>query len=179
LGRAGTVVPGDRHLVRAHPRVFFLGEAPGRDEHRYGKPFIGRAGKLLRHCIEEAGIVSYYISNVCFCRPPHNRTPTADEMSTCGKFTLLEIEAIQPHLIVTLGKVATDFLSCFGGNEGYSQLRDLVYWDIEDPITGEEYTVKSVYHPAYILRNRQALPMYQKAFHDIAELSKSFIEEPE
>jgi DNA polymerase len=179
LGSADTVVPGEKHFVRAHPRIFFLGEAPGRDEDRIGRPFVGRAGQLLRRCMEEAGIKSYYISNVCFCRPPDNRNPTPQEMATCGHYTLLELTTMRPHLVVALGKIATDFLKNFdvARNCTYANLRGRNAWSIYNPITGKNILIKTIFHPAYILRNKKELAEYQQNFYEIIEIAQNCMEE--
>jgi len=171
------IVLGEKHFVRGRSRIFFLGEAPGHDEDQIGKPFVGRAGRLLRNCMQNAGINSYYISNVCFCRPPDNRAPTEIEMMICGHYTLLELTVTQPHLVVALGKTATDFLKTFHvAKPSYSELRTKKAWSIHIPTTGQQVIIKSIFHPAYLLRNKGLIQAYRNEFRKIGLLAKQILE---
>jgi uracil-DNA glycosylase len=130
-------------------RLMFVGEAPGEDEDRQGEPFVGRAGQLLTKIIEAISLSreQVYIANVIKCRPPGNRNPEPDEVAACEPFLFRQIAAVQPQVIVTLGKFATQCL-----------LRTT------DPITrlrGREFeyrgaTLVPTFHPAYLLRNPPA-----------------------
>ncbi|HXN96377.1 MAG TPA: uracil-DNA glycosylase, partial [Candidatus Acidoferrales bacterium] len=82
--------------------LVFVGEGPGADEDAQGLPFVGRAGKLLTQMIEAMGLQrkDVYICNVVKCRPPENRQPEEDEVSTCSPFLLRQIDAIAPKVIV-------------------------------------------------------------------------------
>lgn len=164
LSESTSPVMADNQLVEGKMRVFLLGEAPGADEERIGKPFVGRAGKLLRQCLKDANIDSYYISNTCYCRPPGNRNPTQQEIAACGGFTIAELNHIRPDLIITLGGVATEFMARMDGRResiSYTRLRKLSGFMVPNP-TDEQvmWCVSSVYHPAYILRNRRMLDAY-------------------
>jgi len=88
--------------------VFLVGEAPGFREDDIGKPFAGRAGKVLDVVIEECGLTrkDVYISNVVHCRPPDNRKPTAEEIAVCRKYLLKEIALVKPKLIIGMGQTA-------------------------------------------------------------------------
>src|SRR5437867_225322 len=90
--------------------LVFVGEGPGADEDAQGLPFVGRAGKLLTQMIEAMGLErqDVYICNVVKCRPPENRTPEDDEVSTCSPFLLRQLEVISPKVIVCLGAVAAN-----------------------------------------------------------------------
>ena len=93
--------------------IMFVGEGPGADEDRQGLPFVGRAGQLLTDMIEKGLEIprsSVYICNIVKCRPPGNRTPLADEVSTCRPYLEGQIEAVKPRVIVALGKPATSLL---------------------------------------------------------------------
>lgn len=93
--------------------LMFVGEGPGENEDRRGLPFVGRAGELLTQMIEKGlGIPrsEVYICNVVKCRPPGNRTPMADEVSTCSPFLEAQIDAVAPKVIVALGKPAASLL---------------------------------------------------------------------
>src|SRR5207244_1709660 len=87
----------------------FVGEGPGADEDAQGEPFVGQAGKLLDSMLAAIGLErgrEAYLANVVKCRPPGNRTPTADEAAACAPFLDRQIALIGPKLIVALGKVA-------------------------------------------------------------------------
>ncbi|RME73770.1 MAG: uracil-DNA glycosylase, partial [Planctomycetota bacterium] len=89
-------------------RLLFVGEGPGAEEDRTGRPFVGRAGQLLDRMIAAMGLAreAVYIANVVKCRPPGNRTPTADEVACCLPYLERQIAAIDPELIVALGASA-------------------------------------------------------------------------
>ena len=97
--------------------VIFVGEAPGRNEDREGKPFVGAAGKKLSAALEEAGVSreEVYITNIVKCRPPNNRVPNTDERNTCQDYIRQEISIIKPKIICILGNTA--FNSMLGGSE--------------------------------------------------------------
>lgn len=123
-------------------RIFLIGEAPGQAEELHGKPFCGRAGKLLDKIITAAGIKDLvYISNVCHCRPPSNRKPTDEEIDICWKYTLKEISIIQPWAIVLMGRVA---MSAMGLDKS---MRGDYYYDEK-----LKAWILSTWHPAYCLR---------------------------
>jgi uracil-DNA glycosylase len=126
--------------------LMFVGEAPGADEDQQGEPFVGRAGQLLTKIIEAIGLKreDVYIANVIKCRPPGNRNPEPDEVATCQPFLFRQIDAIEPKVIVALGKFAAQALL-----------------QTTDPITrlrGRSFTYRGAtliptFHPAYLLRN--------------------------
>lgn len=92
--------------------LMLVGEAPGADEDRLGRPFVGAAGKLLDKILEAAGFSreEVYITNVAKCRPPGNRLPNRVEAESCFPYLVRQIEMIQPRLIVCLGTLATQYL---------------------------------------------------------------------
>jgi len=126
-------------------RLMFVGEAPGADEDRTGRPFVGRAGQLLEGMIKAMGLSreAVYIANVLKVRPPGNATPTPQEVEACGPFLMRQIGIIQPEAIVTLGKPATNFL--LANNEALGRLRGR--WHEVEGVA-----VMPTYHPAYLLR---------------------------
>ena len=93
-------------------RLVFVGEGPGRDEDLAGRPFVGEAGSLLTRIINAMGLTreEVYICNVVKCRPPKNRDPEMDEISTCIPFLKRQIHLIRPDVICTLGRVAAQGL---------------------------------------------------------------------
>jgi uracil-DNA glycosylase family 4 len=129
--------------------LVFVGEGPGHDEDIQGLPFVGRAGKLLTQMIEAMGLQrkDVYICNVVKCRPPGNRTPERDEVSTCLPFLLRQLDAIAPKVIVCLGSVAAQ--SLLETNRGVSHFRG--QW-----LEFRGRRLIATYHPAYLLRNPNA-----------------------
>ncbi len=96
--------------------LLFVGEAPGEEEDMQGRPFVGRAGKLLDQLIERIGLSrkDVYICNVLKCRPPNNRDPEATEAEACESYLRSQIEIVQPLVICTLGRHAYNTLLCEG-----------------------------------------------------------------
>ncbi len=126
--------------------LMFVGEAPGADEDVQGIPFVGRAGQLLTKIIESIGLSrdEVYIANVIKCRPPQNRNPEPDEVETCEPFLFRQIDAIQPKVIVALGKFAAQTL--LRSPDPISRLRGRTY-------SYRGATLMPTFHPAYLLRN--------------------------
>lgn len=93
-------------------RLMFVGEGPGEEEDLQGRPFVGAAGQLLNRLLNKLGLrrEDVYIANVVKCRPPGNRDPEPDEAAACLPFLLKQIDSIQPLVIVTLGRPATQNL---------------------------------------------------------------------
>ena len=143
-----TIVFGDGN---PKAQLVFVGEGPGADEDAQGLPFVGRAGKLLTQMIEAMGLQrkDVYICNVVKCRPPENRTPEEDEVSTCSPFLLRQLDVIGPKVIVCLGAVAAKTL--LKTNRGISHFRG--QW-----LDYRSSKLMATYHPAYLLRNPNAKP---------------------
>ncbi len=136
-------------------RVVFVGEGPGAEEDRSGRPFVGRAGQLLDKMIAAVGWQreDVYICNVVKCRPPGNRNPELDEIATCRQFLDRQLRAIAPRAIVTLGKPAAATL--LGRSVAITRERGI--WR-----EWEGIPLMPTLHPAYLLRqytreNRQAV----------------------
>ena len=123
----------------------FIGEAPGAEEDKQGEPFVGESGKLLDKMIVAMGWTreSVYIDNVLKCRPPNNRDPRAAEVQACENFLAQQIQAVQPAVIVTLGKPAAHLLLKTSASMG--SLRG--HWQDYSGIP-----VMPTYHPAHLLR---------------------------
>ena len=131
-------------------RVMFVGEAPGADEDRIGKPFMGRSGQLLDRMMAAIGLdrTSAYISNVVPWRPPGNRNPTPQEISICRPFVERQIELANPDILVCLGAPATQTLT--GTKDGILKARGRFYpYRLGD---GREIRALATLHPAYLLR---------------------------
>lgn len=106
-----------------HARLVFIGEAPSDDEDLKGEPFAGEAGQVFNRIISAMGLQreEVYICNVVKCRPPKDRDPDSDELSTCAPFLLRQIQSIGPEVIVALGAFASQTL--LGTKEPVSRLR--------------------------------------------------------
>ncbi|MDR3555819.1 MAG: uracil-DNA glycosylase [Syntrophobacteraceae bacterium] len=130
----------------AQSGLVFVGEAPGYDEDQQGRPFVGRAGKLLDKMIFAMGLerTEVYICNVLKCRPPDNRTPQADEVAACSPFLFRQIDALCPKVLCALGLSAAQAL--LGTTDSMSQLRGTVRLWRGIPLV-------CTYHPAYLLRS--------------------------
>lgn len=104
-----TVVVGD---LPPRARLVILGEAPGADEDRTGRPFVGRSGKLLDALLSEAGVERRHVAvlNTIKCRPPGNRVPTRTETANCRPWTQGQLEVIDARITVTLGLSATRWM---------------------------------------------------------------------
>ena len=140
------IVFGDGH---PQAQLVFVGEGPGHDEDIQGLPFVGRAGNLLTQMIEAMGLQrkDVYICNVVKCRPPENRAPERDEVSSCSPFLLRQLDTIAPKVIVCLGSVAAQTL--LQTNRGISHFRG--QW-----LEFRGHRLLATYHPAYLLRNPSA-----------------------
>ncbi len=131
-------------------RVLFIGEAPGRDEDRIGKPFVGRAGQLLDKMLASIDLDrtrNCYITNVINWRPPDNRDPSPEEAAICLPFLRRHIELANPGLIVLLGAVAARHV--MGLTEGIMKMRGR--W-LEYRVADTMVPVMPTLHPAYLLR---------------------------
>jgi len=129
--------------------VLFIGEGPGAEEDRTGRPFVGQAGRLLDGMIFALGFErgEVYIGNVVKCRPPGNRDPQEDEMAACSSFLERQIELIRPRVIVTLGRVAARYLT--GSTKPMGALRGR--WT-----SCRGIPMLPLFHPAFLLRSPKA-----------------------
>lgn len=134
----------------AEGRIMLIGEAPGRDEDRVGKPFVGRAGQLLDRMLASIALdrkTNAYITNVINWRPPDNRDPTPEEAAACLPFLRRHIELAQPGLIILLGAVAARHV--VGATDGIMKLRGR--W-LEYRVGEVMVPLMPTLHPAYLLR---------------------------
>ena len=143
-------------------RLVFVGEGPGREEDRVGRPFVGEAGELLTRIIKAMGLTreAVYICNVVKCRPPKNRDPEMDEISTCIPFLKRQIHLIRPHVICTLGRVAAQGLL----DQEFRITQERGRWRAFMGIP-----LMPTYHPAYLLRNPSAK---RQVWEDIQDIMK-------
>lgn len=148
--------------------VMAVGEGPGRDEDAQGRPFVGRAGKLLNDILKAIDFEreDVFIANVVKCRPPGNRTPARDEMDACLPYLDKQIELIKPKLILCLGKTAAQGL--LKRNDSLGKMRG------ETHRYGDA-TVVVTYHPAALLRN----PEWKRGcWEDVKKLRKLYDDLP-
>ena len=133
-------VPGEGP---ASSRVMFIGEGPGYHEDQQGQPFVGQAGKFLDELLACAGLkrAEVFITNVVKCRPPSNRDPEPEELKACDQYLNAQIEAINPRVIVTLGRFS---MAKFVTNGKISQIHGR-------PHQVDGRVVVTMYHPAAAL----------------------------
>lgn len=168
LGKLGriNVVFGDGN---PDAKLMFIGEAPGQDEDRQGKPFVGRSGKLLTKILELADIQrsDVFISNVVKCRPPANRKPMEKEASICTNLLLFnQIKIIRPEIICTLGASALQgLLNNYEIKISHFRGKPIVSQIIPNTI------ILPTFHPAYILRN----PKEMHTMYDDIQKAKSLL----
>ncbi len=150
-----------------YAELMFVGEAPGGEEDKHGRPFVGRAGKLLTELLQSIGLEreEVYIANVLKCRPPRNRDPRPEEIKACSPYLDRQIKIIQPRLLVALGRFAAFFL--LGRPVTLSRSRSIVY----ETRYGNKLIV--TYHPAAVLRDPRKMDLVQQDF----ELIKKVLEE--
>lgn len=150
----------------AGAELVVVGEAPGREEDRTGLPFVGPAGKLLDLLLLSVGIERgrAYICNVLKCRPPNNRDPMADEVSTCAPYLHAQLDIIQPRVLLGVGKFAAQWLS--GSDQSIGRLRGTVHEYRGIPVV-------ATYHPAYLLRSPHAT---RKTWQDL-QLMRQVLDE--
>jgi len=147
-------------------KVMLVGEAPGQEEDREGRPFVGRAGRLLDRMLAAIGLdrKSVYIANTVPWRPPGNRNPTVQEIASCRPFLDRQIELVAPQLLVTLGNVPTQtlFATSTGITRMRGQWRDMAF---------NAHPVKALatFHPAFLLRTPACKEL---AWRDLLALRK-------
>ncbi len=143
------------HLVFAdgnpEAEVMLIGEAPGADEDRQGLPFVGVSGQLLDRMMAAIGLTraEFYITNVCFWRPPGNRKPTEAELVAQLPFVRRHIELVAPRVLVLVGASAAQGL--LGTTEGITRLRGR-WMTYEAPGLSRPIPTLPIFHPAYLLR---------------------------
>jgi DNA polymerase len=142
--------------------VMFIGEGPGEQEDLKGEPFVGRAGKLLDDMLAIIGLdrTKIYIANTVKCRPPGNRDPLESEQDACWRWLKMQIELIDPKIIVCLGRIAAMRLI----KPDFKITREHGLWFSRD---GRELT--AIYHPAALLRDPRRRP---EAFDDLKEIQR-------
>ncbi len=161
-------VPGEGH---PSTEVLFVGEAPGLNEDRQGRPFVGAAGGFLTELLGTVGWSrdEVYITNVVKCRPPQNRDPEPDEIAACAPFLRRQLEVLDPALVVTLGRYSmARFMpgARIGGAHGTMAP--------VDPATGTRSAmVYALYHPAAALRSTE---VERQSYADVAGIPAALSE---
>jgi len=161
-------VPGEGH---PSTEVMFVGEGPGYNEDRQGRPFVGAAGSFLTELLGSVGWKrdEVFITNVVKCRPPDNRDPEPDEIAACAPFLRRQLETLDPALIVTLGRHS---MGRFMPGARISQAHGTTA--PVDPATGaHDSTVFAMYHPAAALRTPS---IERESYEDVARIPTVLIE---
>lgn len=146
-------------------KIMIVGEAPGQEEARSGKPFQGRSGQLLREELRKAGINDdeVYITNAVKCRPPDNRTPKGKEQKTCKPYLEAEIASVRPKYIITLGNPATKAVFKKAKiTEVHGQILSSDLGPVGMPM----------FHPAYLLRDVTKLPIFRADLQRFVAMTK-------
>jgi DNA polymerase len=157
------VVPG---AGSGSARVVFIGEAPGAAEDRAGRPFVGRAGRLLDRLLDANGLTrdQIFITNIVACRPPKNRTPRAGEIRAHSPWLEEQLRLIAPALIVTLGGTA---LTYFIPKARITVIRGSLQ---EVQKNGRSFQLLPLFHPAAVLRRPELIPVMEADFSKIPGL---------
>src|SRR3954466_1450306 len=168
----GCPLAGTRtHIVfgmgNADADLMFVGEAPGATEDQEGKPFVGRAGRLLDELLVEIGLSrrEVFIANILQCRPPGNRDPLPEEIEEGKPYLMRKIELIEPRVIATLGNFATKTLTrspvgitrCCGRPQ-------------ERRLAGRDVIIYPLFHPAAALRTPKVLEQLRDDFSRLPKL---------
>lgn len=161
-------VPGEGF---SNANILFIGETPGKNEDIQGRPFVGRAGKLLDNLLDSIQLSrdEVFIANILKCRPPKNRNPLKKEIDMCTDYLDEQIEIIKPKIICPLGNFASSYI--------------LQKYQIEPKkigeIHGKTFKVKSslvelkiipLYHPAYAIYNAKSITILQNDFKNLKSI---------
>lgn len=152
-------------------RLMLIGEGPGADEDRLGRPFVGKAGKLLDKILEAVGLERFthtYIANVVKCRPPGNRAPRAEEAEQCRPWLYRQIELISPGIIVLMGSTALQSLVEPQGK--ITVMRG--HW----LVSKSGIKIMPTYHPAALLRDASKK---RPVWEDFQQVKEAFLNLPE
>lgn len=148
-------------------KLMFIGEAPGADEDRTGRPFVGRAGQLLTKGLLALGLKrqnDYYICNICKCRPEGNRTPEEDEAKTCIQYLRNQVALIKPKIIICLGATSMRYIL---GNE-WRITRDRGKW-----VERKGVYIMPTFHPAALFRDESKKKLF---WEDLKSMKQKYDE---
>jgi len=147
--------------------IIIVGESPGYYERKQGLPFVGKSGKLLQYFIDRYNFTNNtYITNAVKCRPSGNRTPNKIEIEKCNKYLLAELRIIRPEIIILLGNTAIESF--------YHKFIPIS--KVSGKITNGKPMVGFLYHPAYILRNNDAVTDYIKVFDKVVDYYRDVVD---
>lgn len=154
-------------MGNANAELMFVGEAPGAEEDRQGKPFVGRAGKLLDTLLGEIGMrrEETFVANVLKCRPPGNRDPLPEEIEECSPWLFRQVELIEPLVICTLGNFATKLLT--GSPTGITKVHGRPQ---THELAGRSVQLYPIFHPAAALRTDAVRELLRSDFARLPEL---------
>ncbi len=147
--------------------IVMIGEAPGRNEAKTGRPFCGTAGKVLDQLLQHVGLErdSIYITNIVKDRPPENRDPTAEEIVVYGPFLDEQIEIIKPKIIVTLGRYAMGYvMKKFGKEDALEPIGKAHGKAYDAQASYGAIKIVTLYHPCVAVYNPRNLPNLKKDF---------------
>ena len=153
--------------------ILFIGEAPGKNEDKFGIPFIGKAGKLLDDLLLHIDLKreDVFITNILKCRPPNNRNPSKNEIINCTEFLNHELDLIQPKIISTLGNFSSNYI--------FNKFK--IPFDKISKIHGKIFSTKTAYgelfiipqyHPAFAVYNPNNVKILKEDFSNIKNLIK-------
>lgn len=151
-------------------RIMFVGEAPGENEAKSGKPFYGRAGKVLDKLLEGVGIKreDVYITNIVKDRPPKNRDPLPEEIALYAPFLDRQIEVIKPKVIATLGRFSMQYVMSRYGLESKLDSISKIHGQVfETEVNGEKVKVVPLYHPASAIYNQELIKELEVDFQGL------------
>jgi len=146
--------------------LLFVGEAPGATEDERGEPFVGRSGDVLEEALRDVGLAraDVRITNCVRCRPPDNRDPTREELANCRGYLEHEIAAVDPELIVPMGKVPAEHL--LERSVAVTSEAGNVH---EIAVVGERYRLLVCVHPAATLYDASQGETFERAIRTAAE----------
>ncbi|TDT45642.1 uracil-DNA glycosylase [Fonticella tunisiensis] len=144
-------------------KIMFIGEGPGEEEDRTGRPFVGRAGKLLTKMIEAIGLKreEVYIANIVKCRPPNNRVPFEDEAEKCIVYLRKQVAIIRPKILICLGATASKYII----DRNIKITRDRGKWYKKG-----NFYILPTFHPSALLRDESKKRYAWEDFKKIREM---------
>lgn len=154
-------------------KIMFVGEAPGENEAKTGRPFCGRAGKVLDSLLESVGIKreEVYITNIVKDRPPRNRDPLPEEISLYAPFLDRQIAILKPKVIATLGRFSMQYvMNRYGLEQELAPISALHGKIFETEIEGEKVRIAPLYHPAAAIYNQELLTILKNDFQALKDL---------
>ena len=156
-------------------RIMFIGEAPGLNEDEQGRPFVGKAGRLLEEFLTSINKKreEFFITNIVKCRPPNNRQPEEEEIKVCTSLYLdKQIEMIKPKLIVCLGNISANYIfKKFGLKFESMRKQHGIVFSISNLFIKTK--IIATYHPAAILRNKNLMPTAKADWEIIKEVMEN------